>query len=78
MGFIKPIIDEWDPVNLLSHAPQDEYHSEIADIQQLLSHTSDPLILAEEIYNIFLNSFGSTAFQKTKYDCIKIAEQLLR
>ena len=25
MDFVKRIIDEWDPIDLLSHAPDDEY-----------------------------------------------------
>ena len=36
MNDVKRIIDEWDPMDLLSHTPMDEYHSEIEEIQQWL------------------------------------------
>lgn len=32
---IKEVIDEWDPINLLSHAPDDEYEPEIRNNCQM-------------------------------------------
>ena len=31
IDFVKAIIDEWDPVDLLSYAPKDEYDPEIVE-----------------------------------------------
>ena len=77
MSNVKTVINTWDPIDLLSHAPKDEYHSEIKEVEELLKSTNNVYDLAEGIYNIFLNSFGQEAFQKTKYDCILIAKKLL-
>lgn len=77
MRFVKLIIDDWDPINLLSHAPDDEYHPEIEEIEKLINSTKDYLILAKGIYNIFLISFGKVSFQKTETECIEIAKKLV-
>jgi len=77
MSIVKTIIDDWDPINLLSHAPDDEYHSEIREIECLLNSTKDYRELAEGIYNIFLKSFGEITFQKTVSECAEIAKIML-
>jgi len=77
MRFVKSVIDEWDPINLLSHAPNNEYHSEIEEIEQLLKHVKDCDLLAEGIYHVFLKSFGEISFCKTRSECIVIAQKLL-
>jgi hypothetical protein len=35
---VKRVIDEWDPVDLLSHAPPDEYDPEIREITRRMTH----------------------------------------
>lgn len=77
MGIVKTIIDKWDPIELLSHAPNDEYHSEIKEIEYLLSLTNDPIELSNSIYEIFVESFGKDVFRKTKSECTQIAQMIL-
>ena len=77
MSNVKVIIDAWDPVNLLLFAPNDEYHSEIANIEKMLESVQDVNILSEEIYKLFLDSFGETVFQKDRLECTQVAEAIL-
>ena len=77
MDFVKRIIDEWDPIDLLFHAPDDEYHSEIEEIRYLLSMTDDYVELAEGIFNVFVESFDTDIFNKSKEECNHIAQILL-
>lgn len=77
MDFTKCIINEWDPVGLLSHSPEDEYCVEIDKIQALLCMTDNLLELTEGIYALFVESFGKEAFNKSKEECYQIAELLL-
>lgn len=74
---IDEIINGWDPLDLLSHAPQNEYHSEIEAIEALASKTTDSAILAEGIYNIFQKSFGTISFQKPLSECVEISKRIL-
>lgn len=76
LDIVKKIINQWDPVELLSHAPDDEYHSEIERIWKLLKESKDLNVLAEGIFNIFKDSF-SNVFTKTIEDCTEIASKLL-
>ncbi len=77
MDFVKRIIDAWDPIDLLSHAPDDEYHSEIEEIRYLLRMTDDSVELAEGIFDVFVESFGEDTFIKSKEECKWIAQTLL-
>ena len=73
---IKEIINLWDPLDLLSWAPDDEYSSEIAAIEQLIKTTNDYAQLGEGIYQVFLTAFGPDSFQKTKQECAEIAMKI--
>ena len=77
MELVKRIINEWDPIDLLSHAPKDEYLSEIVEIQNLLKKTDNLGELADGIWKIFVNSFSEEIFNKNKEECIHIARALL-
>ena len=77
MNFIKNIIDNWDPIDLLLHAPDDEYYLEIEKIEHLLNSTDDLNELAEGIFKVFEESFGEEIFVKSKDECKKIAQILL-
>lgn len=77
MELVKRIINEWDPIDLLSHAPKDEYLSEIVEIQNLLKKTDNLGELADGIWKIFVNSFSEEIFNKNKEECIQIARALL-
>lgn len=74
---VKTIINDWDPLNLLSHAPDDEYNTEIKEIEKLLETTKNCTDLAEGIYSIFIRFFGENSFKKSKPECILIAQRIL-
>lgn len=77
MDLVKSVIDDWDPVDLLIYAPNDEYDLEIKEIRNLLSKTDDATQLAKGIFTIFLESFGKEVFKKNEAECKKIAQLLL-
>lgn len=77
MKIIKNIVDDWDPIDILAFSPDDEYHSEILEIEQLLGTTNNVLELGDGIYHIFLRSFGEDVFHKSKSDCIIIARSII-
>ena len=74
---VKEVVDEWDPINLLSHAPKDEYHSEIEKIEHLLRVAENREEAAYGIFNIFSESFGNDIFLETQSECELIARKLL-
>ena len=74
---IKMIINCWDPMDLLIHAPSDEYHSEIDDIFELLNTSKNITDLAEGIFQVFVRAFGENNFGKSKSDCAIIAQKII-
>ena len=74
---VREIIDQWDPIDLLSIAPGDEYHSEIEEVEELLWVTRDCETIADGIFTVFLTAFGEDVFRKTRQDCIEIAKRIL-
>ena len=77
VSIIKEIINNWDPINLLSHAPNDEYKPEIEEVEFLLKSTKDISELSTGICNIFLKYFGDDIFQKSYSECTLIAKKIL-
>ncbi len=75
---ITRIINEWDPIDLLSHAPPDEYVVEIKLILKLSRNISDVDKLAEEIQKMFLARFGETVFKKDFQECQCISKKILK
>jgi pantothenate kinase len=73
---VKRIIDEWDPIDLLSHAPDDEYNVEVIEIEEMLKVTKDLDFIADEIYFVFDKSFRGV-FSKTRGECKEIAKLIL-
>ena len=73
--FVKKYIDIWDPIDLLSHAPSDEYDEESAKISNLLKKGND---LGKVIFEIFNESFGSQSFSKTLAECEELAQQMIK
>ena len=71
---IKSAIDKWDPIDLLTHAPKDEYDVECLQISKVYTESIEEL--GKSIYIIFLTSFGS-AFSKNEEDCIVIAKAII-
>ncbi len=75
---IKAIIDEWDPYDLLTFCPPDEYHFEIEEIVKVLSYRKNAQDLAKEIKAILTFSFGDE-YPKWEYaQCFIIAEKILK
>lgn len=76
MNYVKIIIDQWDPIGLLTYSPSDEYDSESDKITKVLQQTNDVKILGEEIYNVFKKSFGDV-FIQSRNECKDIAHKIL-
>ncbi len=72
---IKKNINKWDPIELLAHAPEDEYNEEILEICNRFENEIDKLSCV--IYNVFKISFGET-FNKSLKDCYVIAENIIK
>lgn len=70
------IINEWDPMNFLSHAPDDEYEEEAKLVDELLEQTNDVHELANGLKIIFTRMFGDD-FKKAYEECLQIAYKLL-
>ena len=66
---IKQIIDEWDPIGLLVHAPIDEYSQECQKIAERISETCSLELAGKVIYEVFSESFGNDTFDKNMYEC---------
>lgn len=77
MNYIKEIINLWDPMDLLNHAPNDEYNSEIEEIECLLNSSKDISELAEGIYQVFVKSFGENNFCMSRSECAVIAKKII-
>lgn len=76
---VKEIIDEWDPINLLPHAPDDEYESEIKDIVNQLYTVESSEGLAVVIHNVFVNWFGKDSLDSIHYTipkCRPVAQKI--
>lgn len=78
MDFVKKVINKWDPIDLMSYCPSDEYQNEIEVIYNFLLETNDLSELSEEIYKVFVNSFGKDVFSKSLNECQFIAKTLLK
>jgi len=77
MKTVKAIIDEWDPIGLFPYVPNNEYHSEIEEIEKLLSSSACEAELADGIHDIFLRSFNPDTFKKSLDECTLIAREIL-
>ena len=71
---IKKEIDKWDPIDLLNHAPSDEYDIESREI--FLKFQNDTEQNGMMIYEIFSKAFGQT-FTKSVNECIGIAKRIM-
>lgn len=71
---IKQVIDEWDPIDLLSHAPADEYDSESRKILLKFQHNTEQN--GTIIHEIFSKAFGTT-FTKSVDECVCIAKKIM-
>jgi len=75
MDEIALIINDWDPANLMSHAPDDEYSFEITEIKKAIKEQNDLFELAQKIRDVMIQSFGSDmdySFEKYHEVAVKI------
>lgn len=76
-SIIKKQIDLWDPINLLSFCPSDEYDSEINHIYEKINvNKLNELNLGKIIYDTFKMYFEED-FNKSINDCIEIAKEII-
>lgn len=73
--FVKKYIDMWDPMDLLSHAPRDEYDWESTKISNLSKKGQD---LGKVIFEVFQESFGEECFCRTLAECEELAGRMIR
>jgi len=76
-SIVTTIINNWDPIDLLPYAPQDEYHVEIDLIVKLMDGIKDINELAVGIYNIFIKEFGGDVFTESLDQCTDVAKKIL-
>ena len=71
---IKREIDKWDPIDLLNHAPSDEYDIETEKI--LLKFQDNTTQNGKVIYEVLSEVFGA-AFTKNIDECVCIAQKMM-
>lgn len=77
---IKQIIDEWDPIDLLSHAPKDEYDEETKEVFKSISAANEVItveLIGKIIYTVFSKRFGSNTFTCNLNECMCVAEKIM-
>ena len=76
---ISKIINDFDPLDLIPFAPQDEYCDEIKEIGDFIQSNlnCDVDTLAQQIYKIFLSHLGSNVFTKSIEECRDVAQKIL-
>ena len=75
---IKTIIDDWDPVELLSiHCPSDEYDAESKEIWKKIQCLENADQIGYIIFNEFTMAFGKEVFKKSMADCLVIAQMII-
>lgn len=71
---VKKEIDKWDPLDLLSHTPPDEYDIESREILLKFQRSIEQNGMI--IYEVFSEAFGIT-FTKSMDECICIAKKMM-
>lgn len=67
---VKSAIDQWDPYDLLCHAPADEYDSETAMVLSRIINNIDIDSIARVVSEVFMEMFGD---EYTADDCRHVA-----
>lgn len=78
MNKILDIINEWDPIHLMSHSPDDEYINEVNMIEKELVKINDIEVLSNKILEIFKSQFGEEDFKCDIIECRRIAKLILQ
>ena len=73
---VKEVIDNWDSINLLSHAPEDEYGPEIKAYTFMEAKSREEL--ASIIHSVFVKFFGEDSDLKsyTLEKCHPVANEM--
>ncbi len=73
------IINDWDPIDIKSFTPENEYASEVKEIEKFLAvhNNVNTALLAEKIMDVFVQSFGADIFKKQLKECETIAKKIL-
>ena len=71
---VKKEINKWDPLDLLSHTPTDEYDIERREILLKFQRSIEQNGMI--IYEVFSEAFGIT-FTKSIDECICIAKKMM-
>lgn len=71
------IINRWDPIDLMDCSPDDEYMGEIRLIAERINTNTDYEKLANDIKEIFIQSFGESLFDRGSNECVAIAKIIL-
>ncbi len=74
---VKKIIDNWDAIDLLTHAPKDEYDGETTKIMSQANENMNENELGTVIFNVFTKAFGANTFNKSINECVVIAKQII-
>ena len=78
MDVITKIVNEWDPMELLSFSPKDEYYIEIEMIKDKFNKKVSIEDLSTIIIQVFTETFGEDIFREKKAECYMIAEKILK
>ncbi len=74
---IKDAIDNWDPIELLSFCPDDEYDREINDLVRLYNNCDTVDTLTDKINDVFLKWFGDDVYTEDKEKCSDVARYII-
>lgn len=75
---LRVVINEWDPIDLLSIAPEDEYDPEINEILKIVTGIEvDTEQLATILQKVFIQYFNEELFDKGLSECELIANRIL-
>ncbi len=79
-GLLSQIINDWDPIGIIAFSPCDEYLPEINKIEKYLQACEKANVqgLANEIKEIFTDSFGANVFTRQIDECENIAKKILK
>ncbi len=77
MDKISKIINEWDPMNLMNHAPDDEYCFEISMIKESMKNIQNEQEFAKKIQEIFISQCGEN-YDFSIDKCTLVARKILK
>ncbi|AVM66633.1 hypothetical protein C3V37_01640 [Peptostreptococcaceae bacterium oral taxon 929] len=73
---IKKIIDTWDPYDLMTFAPEDEYSGEVKEIEEYIKNHKE--INLESIKELINTIFDFDIMNNNKKDIDKVAREICK